>query len=101
MEYLTMSDTKLEDKTVLVRLDLNSPMKGGAILDDKRFRSHLETLEGLKESKAVLMSHQGRAGGKDFTTMEVHKEKLSELMGREIKYIDDIFGATPVMRSRV
>ncbi|MDY6865309.1 MAG: phosphoglycerate kinase [Halobacteriota archaeon] len=93
MEYLTMSDAELKDKVVLVRLDLNSPIKDGAILDDKRFRSHLETLEGLKDSKAVLMSHQGRPGGKDFTTMEAHKEKLSELMGREIKYIDDIFGS--------
>ncbi|MDY6959215.1 MAG: phosphoglycerate kinase, partial [Halobacteriota archaeon] len=93
MEYLTMSDAELKDKVVLVRLDLNSPIKDGTILDDKRFRSHLETLEGLKDSKAVLMSHQGRAGGKDFTTMEAHKEKLSELIGREIKYVDDIFGS--------
>lgn len=93
MEYLTMSDINLSGKTVLVRLDLNSPMDDGKILDDKRFRSHLETLEGLKDSKTVLMSHQGRAGGKDFTTMQAHKQKLSELMGRKIKYIDDIFGS--------
>ncbi|MDY6964572.1 MAG: phosphoglycerate kinase [Halobacteriota archaeon] len=91
-----MGDVELADKTVLVRLDLNSPIKNGDILDDKRFRSHLATLNDLKNSRTVLMSHQSRAGKKDFTTMKAHARKLSELMGREIRYVDDIFGRSAI-----
>ena len=91
-KYLTMDNFDLEGKTVLVRLDLNSPIKNGKILDDKRFRSHLPTITELSNSKTVLMSHQGRAGGKDFTTMEDHAKKLSKLLKKDVKYVDDIFG---------
>jgi len=92
-EYLTMNDIELKGKTVLVRLDLNSPIKNGNILDDKRFRSHIPTLIELNDSKAVLISHQGRAGGKDFTTMEAHAKKLSKLLKKDVRYVDDIFGS--------
>src|SRR5574341_151966 len=93
-DYLTINDIDLRGKTILCRLDLNSPMDPkGIILDDSRFRSHLTTLKELEESKVVILSHQSRPGKSDFTTMEPHSKLLSKLMHRNIDYVDDIFGS--------
>lgn len=93
-DYLTIDDIDLQGKTVLCRLDLNSPMDPkGIILDDSRFRSHLITLKELEDSKVVILSHQSRPGKSDFTTMEPHSKLLSKLMRRDVDYVDDIFGS--------
>ncbi len=93
-DYLTIDDIDLKGKTVLCRLDLNSPMDPkGIILDDSRFRSHLTTLRELEDSKVVILSHQSRPGKSDFTTMEPHSKLLSKLMRKNVDYIDDIFGS--------
>ncbi|MFU8767853.1 MAG: phosphoglycerate kinase, partial [Candidatus Methanoperedens sp.] len=86
-DYLTIDDVEINGKTVLCRLDLNSPMDPkGTILDDKRFRSHIITLRELEDSKVVILAHQSRAGKRDFTTMEPHSGLLSRLMRRNICY---------------
>lgn len=96
-DYLTIDDVDTEGKTVLCRLDLNSPMDPtGIILDDSRFRSHITTLRELEDSKVVILSHQSRPGKSDFTTLEPHSKLLSKLMRRNIDYIDDIFGSHAV-----
>lgn len=93
-DYLTIDDIDTKGKTVLCRLDLNSPMDpDGIILDNSRFRSHLVTLKELEDSRVVILSHQSRPGKSDFTTMEPHAKQLSKLMRRNINYIDDIFGS--------
>ena len=93
-DYLTIDDIELRGKTVLCRLDLNSPMDPkGIILDDSRFRSHLTTLKELEDSKVVIISHQSRPGKSDFTTMEPHSRLLSKLMRCNVDYVDDIFGS--------
>ncbi len=93
-DYLTIDDVDLNGKTILCRLDLNSPMDPkGIILDDSRFRSHLTTLKELEDSKVVILSHQSRPGKSDFTTMEPHSKLLSKLMRRNVEYVDDIFGS--------
>jgi phosphoglycerate kinase len=93
-DYLTLDDVILDNKRVLVRVDFNSPMDpGGNILDDKRIRSHLETLRALEGCRVVLMAHQSRAGKKDYTTMEAHARQATRLLRRDVTYIDDIFGS--------
>lgn len=93
-EYLTMDDLEVDGKTILCRVDLNSPMDpNGIILDDTRFKSHLITLRELAGSKVVLLSHQSRPGKRDFTTIEPHAIRLSKLFRRKVGYIDDIFGS--------
>lgn len=89
-----LSEIPRAGKTVLLRLDLNSPIDPSSrtILDDKRFREHIPTIQALQESRVVILTHQSRPGKKDFTTLEVHAEKLEQLIGRQVKYIDDIFG---------
>ena len=93
-DYLTMEDVKLDNKRVLVRVDFNSPMDpSGNILDDKRIKSHLDTLRTLEDCRMVLMTHQNRAGKKDYTTMEAHARSATRLLRRDVAYIDDIFGS--------
>lgn len=89
-----IDDINLDNKRILVRVDFNSPMDpSGSILDDKRVRSHIETLRALEDCRVVLMAHQSRAGKKDFTTMESHAALASKLLRREVTYVDDIFGS--------
>jgi len=93
-DYLTLDDVILDNKRVLVRVDFNSPMDpSGNILDDKRIRSHLETLRALEGCRVVLMAHQSRAGKKDYTTLEAHARSATRLLRRDVTYIDDIFGS--------
>ena len=89
-----LSTTPCAGKTVLLRLDLNSPIDPSSltILDDKRFREHVPTVQALRESRLIILTHQSRPGKKDFTTLEAHAEKLEQLVKRPVRYIDDIFG---------
>jgi len=90
----TLKDIRPENKTVLLRLDLNSPIDPTThhILDDKRFREHIPTIQALSGSRVVIVTHQSRPGKKDFTTLEGHAERLEGLLQRKVRYIDDIFG---------
>ena len=56
-----LSTTPCAGKTVLLRLDLNSPIDPSSltILDDKRFREHVPTVQALRESR--LITRAGRA----------------------------------------
>jgi phosphoglycerate kinase len=93
-DYLTLDDVELDNKRVLLRVDFNSPMDpSGNILDDKRIRSHLETLRALEGCRVAIMAHQSRAGKKDYTTLEAHARLLTRLLRRDVTYVDDIFGS--------
>ncbi|NLV26636.1 MAG: phosphoglycerate kinase [Methanomicrobiales archaeon] len=90
-----LSNVDVSGKTVLLRVDFNSPIDPitGAILDDKRFREHLYTIKALNGSKIVIITHQSRPGKKDFTSLVSHAKRLSELLGKPVQFIDDIFGS--------
>ncbi|MGB9132713.1 MAG: phosphoglycerate kinase [Methanosarcina sp.] len=91
--FLTIDDFDTDGKTILVRVDLNSPMDPqGNILDDMRIRSHIATLKDLEDAKVVLLAHQSRPGKKDFTVMKPHAHLMSKHLGRQVSYVDDIFG---------
>jgi phosphoglycerate kinase len=91
----TLDEVRWAGKTVLLRLDLNSPIDpfSNQILDDKRFREHLPTIERLRDGKVVILTHQSRPGKKDFTTLSAHAERLSRLLRRPVRYMDDIIGS--------
>ncbi len=84
-----------EGATVLVRIDINSPLSpSGDILDDYRIQAHAETIRYLAErnAKVVILAHQGRPGRDDFTSLERHREILEKYVGREVKFVDDVMG---------
>jgi len=90
----TLDDYDFTGKTVLLRLDLNSPIdpKTGEFLDDRRFLSHKDTILELlkKKVKLVCLAHQGRPGEADFTTLEKHAEKLGKIIGKKVEYVDSL-----------
>ena len=95
--YLTLDDVEVKDKVVLVRVDFNSPVDPSSkkILDDARIRAHGETtIKELAEkgAKVVILAHQGRKGDPDFIPLKQHAEILSKVLGKSVKYVDDVFG---------
>jgi phosphoglycerate kinase len=97
LDFYTIDDLDVKDKTVLVRVDVNSPVdpKSGLILDDTRIRLHAETIAELSEKSArtVVLAHQSRPGKDDFTTLRQHADALSQILDKPVKYADDIFGS--------
>lgn len=99
-EFLTLDDIDLKGKRVLVRVDINSPIgPRGEILDENRIKEASITLKELKESKVVVMSHQGRPGKSDFVSLERHAAILEKYVGRPVKFVDDLMG--PTARSEI
>ena len=94
MDIGTLADAGKLKGTVLLRVDLNSPIdpSSNQILDDKRFREHLPTVQALDDARLVILTHQSRPGKKDYTTLEAHAAKLERLLGRPVTYVDDVFG---------
>jgi phosphoglycerate kinase len=95
-KLLTLDDVALEGKTILVRVDFNSPIdvETKKILDETRIRTHAEaTIEELiqKGAKVVILAHQGRPGEPDFTPLKQHAEVLSMILNTPVKYVDDVF----------
>ena len=95
VDFNTIDDFDIEDKTVLVRIDINSPVdpSSGIILDDTRLKLHAQTIKELsnKGAKVVLLAHQSRPGKKDFTTLSQHAQALSDILNLRVKYIDSLF----------
>ncbi len=93
-----LSDLNAENKTVLLRVDVNAPVKGGVVEDSLRFKEHALTIKELLEKKAklVVLSHQGRPGGDDFLPLAQHAEILSKYARKKIKYVDDLFGSRAI-----
>ncbi len=95
-EFLTLDDVDLVGKTVLVRVDINSPLdpKTGRILSDARIREHVATLRDLRDAKVAVLAHQGRAGKDDCVPLESHAERMASLLGRPVRYVDSLIGTT-------
>ncbi len=98
----SLDDIALQGKKVLVRVDFNSPIsEDGRILDDSRIRAHVGTVKKLVEAGAAvtLTSHQGRPGTSDFRDLSAHAERLSQLLGMDVGFVDDVMG--PEARRRI
>src|SRR5437879_10990878 len=93
-DFFTMDDFDLSDRTVLLRVDINSPIDPatGELLNDARIREHLLTIRELRGAKVALLAHQSRPGKDDFTTLEVHAERIGALLGRPVRYVSSLFG---------
>jgi phosphoglycerate kinase len=94
VKVLTLDDFDLKGKTVFLRVDMNCPIDPDTmeISGTKRIEEAIETLKSLEEAKVVVASHQGRVGNKDYTGMDNHAKVLEKLMGKKIKYVEDVIG---------
>ncbi len=97
-EFLTLDDFELNNKTVLLRVDINSPVEKGRITDTTRMKESAHTIKELNEkgAKVVILAHQGRVGKKDFIPLKEHARIMAALLSRDVEYIDDLFGSRAV-----
>ena len=83
--------TNLQGKKVILRLDLNVPLKNGEITDTTRIDKILPTLKFLNEQKAkiIILSHVGRPRGKVLKELSLKPicENLQEQLGLSVKLI--------------
>lgn len=91
---LTLDNVNAENMTVLVRVDINSPLDPitKTFLDDTRIRAIVPTLNRLSNAKVVLLAHQSRPGKNDFTSTLGHSRELGRILGRPVKWVDDLHG---------
>lgn len=100
----TMDDFDLAGKTVLLRVDINSPVDAATrrIVDDTRLRRSAPTIRELSEAGArtVVLAHQADPlDYHNFTTLEEHAEYLERFVGRTVAFVDDVAG--PTARERI
>ena len=94
MNVLAMTDLHLAGRRVLIREDLNVPLKGGEVASDARLRAALPTLQQATQTGAqvMVMSHLGRPseGAPDPTfSLAPVARRLGELLGREVRLAGD------------
>jgi phosphoglycerate kinase len=86
----------LKGKRVLVRCDLNVPLKNGVITDDGRVRASLATINSLinQGARVILISHLGRPDGSPDAqySLQPVAARLSELLGKPVSFAHDTVG---------
>lgn len=99
MDKLIISDLDLQNKTVLMRVDFNVPLKeSGAIANDNRIQAALPTIKYAMEhqAKLVLFSHLGRVkteADKQKLSLRSVAERLATLLDHEILFVPETRGA--------
>jgi phosphoglycerate kinase len=92
----SLTESDLQGKRVLVRVDFNVPMDNGQISDDTRIKAALPTINHLSANgaKVILCSHMGRPKGqvKDSLRLTPVGDRLSELLGKKVTKFDDCIG---------
>lgn len=96
MTLRTLDDVDVGGKRVLLRVDFNVPISGGAVGDDSRIRAALPTIQELIDREAIIIacSHLGRPRGQtvpDLTLRPV-ADRLSELLGTNVTFISEVVG---------
>ena len=96
MGIKTLSDLTLQNKRVLLRCDLNVPIKDGVITDDGRIVASLGTIRKLLDAKCsiIVVAHLGRPKGeasKNLSLAPIAK-RLGELLNTEVEFSGEITG---------
>jgi len=96
MEIQTLSHLDLQNKRVILRCDLNVPLKDGVITDDGRIRASLSTIRKLLANNCsiVVIAHLGRPkpDQKNNLSLAPVAKRLSELLETEVVFSEDIIG---------
>lgn len=106
MNFLNLDGFDFGAKSVLVRVDVNSPVADvesssnpsesvkKVVQINDRILSAAKTIKELSDrgAKVVVLAHQGRMGDKDYTELDQHAMLLSQSMGKQVDYLDDLMG---------
>lgn len=97
----TIDEFDYKGKTVLLRVDINSPIDPVTkkIVNENRIKASIPTIRDIlrKGAKLAIIAHQGDTlDYQNLIPMKEHAEKLSEHLGIKVKYIDDVAGPAAV-----
>ncbi|MEM3362335.1 MAG: phosphoglycerate kinase [Candidatus Anstonellaceae archaeon] len=99
MKYLNIDDIEVKDKTIFIRVDLNTTIKNGKPLISPRIKEHAKSIANLalKNAKVVVLAHQGRKGEDDFTALDKHAKLLEKEVKKinkklKVSFVDDVCG---------
>ena len=101
MKNILNRNLDLKGKKVLLRVDLNVPMKNGAITETSRIEKIIPTINLLveKQAKIIIMSHIGRPKGKVVEEMSLKpiSEKLSFLLKKKVLFNKDVINENTLL----
>ena len=105
MTVLNMTDLELAGRRVLIREDLNVPIKNGEVTNDIRIQASLPTIEHALAAGAsvMLMSHLGRpeeGRNEPEYSLRPVATRLSELLGREVALPRGLAAGSRYLRGR-
>ena len=92
-----IEDFDLTDKTVLLRVDINSPIdpQTGLIVNENRLQKSIPTIKKILEKGArlAMIAHQGDTlDYQNLIPLQEHAQKLSAYLGIDVEYVDDVCG---------
>ena len=97
MNIKTLDTIDVRGKRVLLRCDLNVPLKAGVITDDGRIKASLPTIKYLlaQGASVVITAHLGRPKGERAPELSLApvSTRLSELLGEAVNFSPEIIGA--------
>ena len=97
MNIKTLDSIDVRGKRVLLRCDLNVPLKDGVITDDGRIKASLPTIKYLlaQGASVVITAHLGRPKGERKVELSLAPvaKRLSELLGENVEFSNEISGA--------
>ena len=104
MSVIKMTDLDLAGKRVLIREDLNVPLKNGKVSDDTRIRASMPTIKHAIDAgaKVMLMSHLGRPEEgvyDEAASLAPVVDHLSGLLGKPVKLVKDYLDNTPALEN--
>jgi len=100
MSFIKLTDLDLAGKRVLIRSDLNVPVKGGKVTSDARITASMPTFEHCIQAgaKVMVMSHLGRPEEGVFSeenSLAPVAEAMSAKLGKPVRLIRDYLDKTP------
>jgi len=106
MHYLKMTDVDLSNKRVLIREDLNVPIKEGVITSDVRIQAAVPTIKKALEANAavIIVSHLGRPTAGEYEekfSLAPVAKRLSELLGQPVALVKDWVDGVDVQPGQV
>src|SRR5690349_1074331 len=95
--YRTLDDIDVKGKRVLVRADLNVPMRDGVVADATRIERQAATIKELagKQARVIVLSHFDRPGGKIVPSMSLKPlaAALAGVLARPVAFAEDCVGS--------
>ncbi|NNJ90208.1 MAG: phosphoglycerate kinase [Gammaproteobacteria bacterium] len=102
MSFIKLTDLDLAGKRVLIRADLNVPVKDGKVTSDARITASMPTMEHCAKAgaKVMVMSHRGRPEEgvvDEENSMQPIAEDMSAKLGKDVRLIKDYLDNTPAV----